>query len=240
MIWLRHTFKDSDLIVRCMLGSGSFQHSLGYHDVQPRLRITDLDMKLVVGNPWKPDFGIRLEYYNAMWYQTRIKKEVCSFCNILFQGEPFVLFSQESGGEYCGPVQRSGERIEQVIMKTTEQRHMESGFKKNKEKWRRRGRTRRRRKEEKEGGGGGGEEELAEQFPALCAQLSLSPSQQDSKCALSRPAWGLSRRADSKQMAGRRGWCQETPCHPYPRQFLMAGKQCQKSFEIVTSGFDQN
>ena len=69
MLCLGHSFKDSDLIVWCMLGAGSFSHSLSYYSVQPRLRISDLDMRLMVGNPQKLDFRVRLECYKAMWYQ---------------------------------------------------------------------------------------------------------------------------------------------------------------------------
>lgn len=69
---LRHTSKDSHLLVLvlgCMLGIGNLLSSLGYFSVQPRLRVTDLEVKLETGkNPRKLDFRVQLERYNAMQY----------------------------------------------------------------------------------------------------------------------------------------------------------------------------
>lgn len=78
---LRHTSKDSHLLVLgCMLGIGNLLSSLGYFSVQPRLRVTDLEVKLETGkNPRKLDFRVQLERYNAMQYWARINKEFCSF-----------------------------------------------------------------------------------------------------------------------------------------------------------------
>lgn len=52
-----------------MLGIGNLLSSLGYFSVQPRLRVTDLEVKLETGkNPRKLDFRVQLERYNAMQY----------------------------------------------------------------------------------------------------------------------------------------------------------------------------
>lgn len=50
---------------------------------------------------------------------SKSKEGGLQFLQYAVLGEPFVLLPKESGEQYRGPVQRSGERTEQVTMKRT-------------------------------------------------------------------------------------------------------------------------